>query len=282
MTGSYFERSITMLTPVRAALVALLSAAAFLALPGSALAAPPPNDAIADAVAFGSIPFSHAVDTREATTALDDPSCVGQGPTVWYAYTPTTSGPVAFDSFGSNYDTTLSAYTGLPGALSQIACNDDTGGLQSRITFDATAGETYYVMAGSYASGPGGDLVVHAQEPPPPLELQVGLEQRGALDQRSGQVTVRGSVACSGPNFGAFVVVEIEQKVGRFIRRTASFGSGMECGSSSAWELQIPAGTPTFVPGAPATARVWGWACDWATCAFVQREQPIQLLPRNR
>ena len=78
---------------------------------------------------------------------------------------------IAADTFGSNYDTVLSAWTGTQGALSRVACNDDFGGLQSQVTFDATAGTTYYFMVaiccGNGESG-GADLVFHVHEIAPP------------------------------------------------------------------------------------------------------------------
>jgi hypothetical protein len=43
------------------------------------------------------------------------------------------------NTFGSDYDTTLSVYTGSRGALTQIACNDDADLLQSLVRFNATA-----------------------------------------------------------------------------------------------------------------------------------------------
>jgi PKD repeat protein len=60
------------------------------------------------------------------------------------------------DTFGSGYDTVLSAWTGTQGALSLIACNDDFSGLQSKIDFQATGGTTYYFMV-AFCCGSGGN-----------------------------------------------------------------------------------------------------------------------------
>ena len=105
-----------------------------------ALAAPPGNDDFDNATAISSLPFSDALDTTQATTASDDPDCVGNAHSVWYSFTPSTTMVVIGDTFGSDYDTTLSAYTGSRGSLTQIACNDDSGSLQSRISFSAAGG----------------------------------------------------------------------------------------------------------------------------------------------
>jgi hypothetical protein len=134
------------------------------------LAAVPPNNEVDDATVIPALPFSDSADTTNATTAEDDPDCFGRGPTVWYEFTPEEAVRVEADTFGSDYDTTLSVYTGSRGALNQIACNDDAADvLQSRVSFDALAGETYLFMVGAFGSKLGGRLVfsVDASAPPP-------------------------------------------------------------------------------------------------------------------
>ncbi len=74
----------------------------------TAVAAPPANDDFDNATLVPGLPFSDAIDTTDATTAADDPDCAGQGPTVWYAFTPSEDTEVAANTFGSDYDTTLS------------------------------------------------------------------------------------------------------------------------------------------------------------------------------
>jgi len=72
--------------------------------------------------------------------AADDPSCAGREATVWYAYTPAEDTLVEASTLGSDYPTTISAYTGTRGALSQVACGDEW------IRFVARAGQTSYVV----------------------------------------------------------------------------------------------------------------------------------------
>ena len=178
-------------------LVILVGVAAALALGAQpALAQPPPNDDFDNAIVITSLPFQDTQDTTEATTAPDDPECVGQGPTVWYRFTPSADASIVAHTAGSDYDTTLSAYTGTRGSLTQIACNDDAIGLQSRIQLDVTAGTTYHFMVGSFASGPGGNLVFSVEELPPPMELAVDLARNGTVN-RAGVATLRGTLTCS-------------------------------------------------------------------------------------
>ena len=129
----------------------------------------PANDDFDDAIVITTL-FTDNLNTSEATTAADDPipSCAegGQGPTVWYAFTPSHSKRIEVNTFGSDYDTDLVVYTGTRGDLTEIACNDDAGNsVQSKVVFDAVAGETYFIMVGAFASGPGGNLVFNLVNP---------------------------------------------------------------------------------------------------------------------
>src|SRR5207244_3159454 len=70
--------------------------------------------------------------------------------------------------FGSDFDTVLAVYTGACGALTQVGCNDQTGGSNtSQIISTVTAGTTYRILAGG-SGGVFGNLVFHlvlAQSP---------------------------------------------------------------------------------------------------------------------
>src|SRR5205823_8881895 len=108
---------------------------------------PPPNDDFNNATVVPSIPFTISQDVTHATVAPDDPFCVTRNQTVWFAFTPSQNMRIEANTFGSNYDTTLSVYRGTRGALTPIGCNDDSNGtLQSRVRFDAVAGTTYFFM----------------------------------------------------------------------------------------------------------------------------------------
>jgi len=145
-------------------------------LPTTSLAAPPANDDFDSAVVILELPFTDNLDTTEATWAEDDPGdCTSNG-SVWYAFTPGTNMRIEANTYGSDYDTVLSVYTGSRGALSIVpgACNDDFDGLQSRVRFDAIGGTTYYFLIGfccGTGGNGGGNLVFSVQElevPPPP------------------------------------------------------------------------------------------------------------------
>jgi hypothetical protein len=152
-------------------IVALIATALLCFDAPAALAAAPANDDFSAATSIEALPFHTALDSSEATTAPDDPLCAGNGASLWYSFTPSADVIVDADTFGSDYDTTLSAWRGTRGSLTAVACDDDTNGLQSQIEFRASAGVTYFLMAASYGSR-GGNLVLSAAGsdpgPPPP------------------------------------------------------------------------------------------------------------------
>jgi hypothetical protein len=143
---------------------------------------PPPNDEMAHATVITALPFIDGpLTTAPATTAADDPDCAGHGHTVWYVVTPTADLSMIVHTFGSKYDTTVSVYSGTPGALTRLACNDQFHSQQSRVAFSAVAGTTYYVMVGSYRSSPGGRLLFWAVEPAPLAASVFGLIPQRAV-----------------------------------------------------------------------------------------------------
>lgn len=229
-----------------------LAAAALTLVTTTAALAQPTNDDFDAAVAVSSLPFSQSVDTTEATVAGDDPfaSCVGPTATVWYRFTPTVSQQVETNTFGSDYDTTLTVWTGSRGNLTEIACNDDFNDLQSRVRFDAIAGETYYVMAGTCCGGDGsgGSLQISFIEGPPPLQLSVTLNSRGTINRYTGVATIRGTVICS-----RLASVNVDgQLLQKFLRGKVKgyFGSYIEtCDGATPWEAQVDNGLISFGTG---------------------------------
>jgi len=200
-----------------------------------ATAAPPSNDNFDGATAVTTpLPFIDNINTVEATTAPDDPSCAGQGPTVWYSFTPSEDTRIQAKTFGSDYDTTLSVYTGTSGSLSQINCNDDAGGTQSSVIFNAVAGQTYFFMVGAFGSGPGGNLVFTVDVGPAPLTTDLSINPVGSVN-RQGLVTIQGTVTCSTPTS-----IEISGDVKQEVRRIfiqGFFGTIVECTGNTPWTV---------------------------------------------
>jgi hypothetical protein len=227
--------------------VAVLSVLALLALGTMpAAAAPPANDDFDSAVVIAALPFGDTTDTTEATTAPDDPFCAGNGSTVWYSFTPSADMDIAANTFGSDYDTTLSAYTGTRGALEQVACNDDSQGLQSRILFPARAGVTYLFMAGSFDGSPGGTLVLSIREAPPLVVLSVSVDPTGSVD-RAGVATIHGALTCSH-EANVDIFGTLRQQVGKRVT-VASFAASLFCPGASPWSVQVVGETGAYRRG---------------------------------
>ena len=131
-------------------LVGLLSVNSAIAVPinddwGSAIDIPLP------------LPFNDSLITHDATSDPSDPSaCVSVGNTVWYSFTPPLGMTITANTFGSDFDTVLAAYTNSGGSFTGLACNDDIDGTtQSQISFFASAHQTVFFMVGGYGSSSG-------------------------------------------------------------------------------------------------------------------------------
>ncbi|MDX1993046.1 MAG: zinc-dependent metalloprotease family protein [bacterium] len=116
----------------------------------ASVSAPPSNDNFANALVVDAFTYVSNVTTTNATNEANDPtlSCAANvGKTIWYRFTATGSGTVNLSTAGSNFDTAIAAYTGSPGAFTQVGCNDNGSG-QGVFDLTVTAGTTYYVLIG--------------------------------------------------------------------------------------------------------------------------------------
>jgi hypothetical protein len=75
--------------------------------------------------------------------------------TVWFRFTPPAAGSFTVETYGSTYDTVLAVYQEAPMESPPvlydpvaIACNDDSSGPQSALTFPGEADMTYHVQVG--------------------------------------------------------------------------------------------------------------------------------------
>jgi len=161
------------------------------------LTAAPLNDDFDSAIVISSFPYTHTLDTTGATVAPDDPNMgCGAGVnsnTVWYRFTAPSAGRIRAHTFGSNYDTVLAAFTGSRGALTSIACNDDTSTLQSEIIFRVQSGITYYLEAADYGSPGGGQLELTIEFTPTstidvPIDIVLVQDETGSMGDDIGSL----------------------------------------------------------------------------------------------
>ena len=105
-------------------------------------------------------------DNSAATTGVEgqtETECLAFGSTgigndIWFAWTANETGTVTVSTCDSKGgDTKIAAYDGVgcpTGA--PLACNDDTCGLLSEITFDVSLGTTYTLQVGNFPGSAGG------------------------------------------------------------------------------------------------------------------------------
>lgn len=237
------------------------------AVAGPAAAAAPSNDDFDNATVIGSLPYtSDPIDTTDATDEASDPACVASGSTVWFDFTPTTTGFVAFDTFQSDYDTVLAAYTGTQGSLTEVDCNDDDSGTaQSRIIFEATQGTTYHIMAGGFF-GNTGTLVLHGDVSEPPFTFEVAFSSKGSVRPKTGEVTIRGTVVCSEPGFLNDVDGELRQRVGRTLVRGFFFFQSDCSEDPTPFSVTVTSDNGLFVAGRATIRDVFAEGCGATDC----------------
>ena len=112
------------------------------------------NDDFNTPKTVSTLPYSDSEDTEGFTIAPDDQAMVlspcnsDSGlASAWYSFTPSAAQTYTLDTFGSNYNTVMTVWTGSRGSLSAVACNDNASGAtsQSALTVNLSAGITYYI-----------------------------------------------------------------------------------------------------------------------------------------
>src|SRR5215210_1689259 len=247
-----------------------------------AFAQPPSNDDFDSATLIPSLPFSDTFTLAEATTAEDDPRCppTGRANTVWYSFSPNEDVSVQADTVGSEDDATLSVYTGSRGSLGEIACDANTGsGAEPVINFQATAGQTYYFMIGSYDGEAFGNVVftlyVEGEDPhtpPPPFDIEVTINPTGTVNPRTGVVTVSGTIECTEPaSFG--IDGEVTQRAGRasITGELFTYGYCLAEEQPTVWDTTLQGENGKFVPGT-AVVSITAGSCGSLECDYGNEE----------
>jgi hypothetical protein len=131
---------------------------------------PPANDPFSGAFAISGSSGTTSGTNVNATAQTGEPNLGSTtNQTVWWKWTGSGNGTATFDTFGSNFDTVLDIYTGSSiTALTLVATNDDTDGVQSKASFTATQGTVYYVRVRGYHSEDTGSITLNWMGPAPP------------------------------------------------------------------------------------------------------------------
>ena len=115
------------------------------------------NDDLANRLNLSGSSVSANGNNDGFTAELGEPSQSGTINSAWWSWTAPSSGTVTIDTNGSQFDTFLSVFTGNTiDSLNTVAQNDDGGnGLQSLVSFNATAGTSYQIAVDGYSSATG-------------------------------------------------------------------------------------------------------------------------------
>jgi len=238
------------------------------------LAAAPTNDSSATpAVLAEPLPTSATEDVTEATAdPADRTDCFGNNlGTVWYTYTPSTSGRYIVDTFGSTYDTTLYVLDGSPSG-SILGCD----WFGSRVVFDATAGNTYFIQVGAPDGDTLGTLTLNLDVAPPPLALGLTVNATGTVN-RLGTATIGGTVSCNVA-LSVTVNVNLTQPVGKLHSVHGGINFNLDCtpGGPIHWTKAVPAFDGKFATGSAfVSGDVNG--CDVVDCVDQQLTTTVAL-----
>jgi hypothetical protein len=210
------------------------------------LQAIPANDDFDNAIAITALPFTSSLNTSEATTAADDPlddetcgfNSIG-GHTVWYRFSPTQNLRINASTVGSDFDPNVFVYTGTRGNLTRIACNFLPGSL----TFEALAGETYFLVVGPNGEDPGGNLAFRVDQS---LEAGVTIDPVGTVNPRTGVATITGTVTCSQ---SAFFELGGEVQQRKVVASQGSLFASSDCDGVTSWEGEVVGENGRLVPG---------------------------------
>jgi hypothetical protein len=98
--------------------------------------------------------------TVNATKEPGEPNHAGNagGHSIWYRWTPTSTGWITISTGGSSFDTLLAVYVGSSvSSLSLVAQNDDASSStrSSRVQFKARAWTTYWIAIDGWAGASG-------------------------------------------------------------------------------------------------------------------------------
>jgi hypothetical protein len=145
----------------------ILFAAAIVGIAACSTGAFAQSDTCAGALTIGN-GFTN-IDTTHATSeGPAEPGCgFASNPNIdndiWYRYTATCTGMLWVDLCNADFDTRLAVYgpacPATPGTA--LACDDDSCGMQSRLSLSATAGTTYVIRIGGFSGASGtGTLII--------------------------------------------------------------------------------------------------------------------------
>lgn len=244
---------------------------------GTASAEVPSNDTITGATAITTLPYVETVDTTEATTDAEDAAvntdcgAPATNGSVWYTLTAGTSPAYVVDVSKSDFTAGVIVATGTPGNLSLVTCGP------SSVGFEATQGETYYIMA--FSDNPdvvGGQLSFTVRESGPAPKVAMTVNDIGTANE-SGTATISGTYTCIGE---ADLVVlqgtlQQEQPGGTQVRGFFDVPD-LTCGGTFDWSTEVTPESGKFLRGLSATSALTA-GCNAIGCNVYDTLEVVHL-----
>jgi hypothetical protein len=245
------------------------------AVPASA--APPSNDVITGATAITALPFAETVDTTEATTDAEDAAvnancgAPATNGSVWYTLTAGDSPAYVVDVSQSDFSAGVIVATGTPGNLSLLACGPLSVG------FEATAGETYYLMAFSDTPEvPGGQLSIAVRESGPAPKVSMTVKDTGKVN-KAGVATLSGTYTCIGEADLVLVQGTLQQEQDDEVQVRGNFEvPDLKCGGTFNWSADVTAESGVFKKGLAATIALTA-GCNALGCNVYETLEVVRL-----
>lgn len=238
----------------------------------------PTNDTIAGAKTIDSVPFEDALDTTEATTDAEDAAinapcgAPATNGSVWYKLTATAAGYIV-DVSQSNFSAGVIVATGTPGNLDIVTCGPVAVG------FEATQGETYYVMAFSDTPEvPGGQLSIAVSEASPPPTVSMTVDDIGKVN-KDGVATISGTYTCDGEADFVLLSGALQQQLKDGSQVRGFFDvPDLKCGGTDTWSIDVTAEAGKFSRGLAATVATTV-GCGQLGCNFYDALEVVRLKP---
>ncbi len=246
------------------------------AIPASA-AAPPSNDTIAGATAITAFPFSETVDTTEATTDAEDAAvntncgAPATNGSVWYSMVAGAAPAYVVDVAGSDFFAGVIVATGTPGNLSLVNCGPDAVG------FEATPGETYYLMA--FSDDPavvGGQLAFSVVESEPAPKVSMTVDNVGKVNRATGTATISGTYTCIGTADVVQLSGKLQQEQGDAQISGLFEQLDLTCGGTADWKIEVVPDSGKFKRGQAATIALTV-GCNLLGCNFYETLEVVRL-----
>ena len=194
------ERLMKAVTAAAAGLAAVLLCA------GTAAAQPANNACVnAQVIGYGTFDGTTILATNDGSASCGSS---GANADVWYRFVAPATANVTVETCGNaSYDTVLSVHSGVCPATTgtQLACNDDSCGIRSRVVFQAINGVEYLIRVSGFSNRTGTFSLTVSTDgsgQPPANDtcdgaLPIG---NGTVNGSNNSASGDGDAACAGPS----------------------------------------------------------------------------------